>query len=86
MVLHMKTTIDIADALLIEAKRVAAAEGTTVRELVEDGLRRSLAERRRRRRPFRVRPVTAGGDGLRPELEGVSWDRILDLAYEGRGA
>ncbi|HEU5314542.1 MAG TPA: type II toxin-antitoxin system VapB family antitoxin [Chloroflexota bacterium] len=82
----MKTTIDIADALLTEAKRVASAEGTTVRELVEDGLRRSLAERRRRRTPFRVRPVTFGGHGLRPELEGASWEQILRLAYEGRGA
>lgn len=82
----MKTTIDIADALLIEAKRVAAAEGTTVRELVEDGLRRGLAERARRRRPFRVQPVTIGGDGLRPELEGVPWHQLLDLAYEGRGS
>ena len=49
-------------------------------------VRRSLAERRRRRTPFRVRPVTFGGHGLRPELEGASWEQILRLAYEGRGA
>jgi len=35
----MKTTIDIADPLLDEARKLAAREGTTLRALVERGLR-----------------------------------------------
>lgn len=63
----MKTTIEIADALLEEAKKVAAREKTTVRALVEDGLRRALAERRKKS-AFKLKLVTAGGSGLAPNV------------------
>lgn len=39
----MKTTIDLPDALLIEAKKHAAETRTTLRQLVARGLRRELA-------------------------------------------
>jgi hypothetical protein len=78
---RMKTTVDIADPVLREARKVAAREGTTVRSLIEEGLRRVLAEKRRKSR-FRLRLVTAGGRGLRPELRDASWDDIRDLSYQ----
>jgi len=77
----MKTTVEIADPLLREARKVAAREGTTVRSLIEEGLRRVLAEKRRKS-PFRLRLVTSGGRGLRPELRDASWDDIRDLSYQ----
>jgi hypothetical protein len=76
----MKTTVDIADSILREARKVATREGTTLRSLVEEGLRRMLAEKRRRA-PFRLRLVTCGGRGLRPELENVGWDEIREISY-----
>jgi hypothetical protein len=79
----MKTTIEIADAILKEARKVAANEGTTLRALVEQGLRRVIADKKRRP-AFRLRLVTSGGRGLRPELRDASWDEIRDLSYEGR--
>lgn len=83
---HMKTTIQIADSLLREARRVARQERTTLRALVEEGLRRAIAERRSRRsKRFRLRRVTFKGRGLQPHLAGATWDQILDLSYEGRG-
>ena len=39
---NMKTTIDITDGLVEEAKGLAAARGITFREVVETGLRRVL--------------------------------------------
>jgi len=85
MVAHMKTTIDIADALLVEAKRVAAEEGTTLRELVEQGLR-GVIEQRRQRVGFSLRDASFAGNGLRREVADGSWQRVRDLAYDGRGA
>lgn len=80
----MKTTVEIPDALFAEAKRVAAEEGTTLRELVEAGLR-EVVQRRRRPRPFRLRDAGLDGRGLRPEFAGGDWARLRDAAYEGRG-
>ena len=81
---HMKTTIDIADTLLAEAKAVAAAEGTTVRSLVEEGLR--LAITRHQERPaFHLRRVSFRGDGLCPDVALERWDEIRALIYGGHG-
>jgi hypothetical protein len=43
MVLGVKTTLDIADALFRQAKQRAAGEGLTLRALVERALRAYLA-------------------------------------------
>lgn len=79
----MKTTVEISDPLLARAKKLAARRGTTVRALIEEGLRRVVAEDRAPGR-FKLRDVSFGTGGLRPEAQG-GWDRIRDLAYEGRG-
>ncbi len=75
---HMKTTIDISDALLIEARKVATRDDTTVRALVEQGLREVLSARRGRQR-FKLKLVTATGSGLQP---GVPDSLPRELAYE----
>lgn len=80
----MKTTIDIADALMKEAKRIAAREHTTVRELVELGLRRVVQERARRR-PFRLKKAAFRGHGLQDRLQDLGWEGVLAAIYEGRG-
>lgn len=82
---HMKTTIEIADLLLRRARKVAAREGTTLRGLVEEGLRRVLAERGQPGPAFQLRRATYRGQGLRPEVAGGGWARLRELAYEERG-
>lgn len=41
---HMKTTIEISDALFDTAKVVARSRQTSLRALIEEGLRRVLSE------------------------------------------
>jgi len=81
----MKTTVEISDALMREARKVAHREGVTFRTLVERGLHKVVAENKQTK-PFKLRSVTFKGRGLRPELRGASWDKIRDLIYEGRGS
>ena len=81
----MKTTVEIPDALLKEARRVAAQEKTTVRALIADGLRRVLAERKRRG-TFRLRKASFKGSGPHPDLVGAPWEKIRDTIYESPGA
>lgn len=41
---HMKTTIDLSDALFLTAKQHAQQRQTTLRALVEEGLRQVLSQ------------------------------------------
>lgn len=81
----MKTTIEIPDSILKEARKLASREGTTVKALVVERVQKVISERKRPG-TFKLRKATFKGKGLQPHLDGASWERIRDLAYEGRGA
>jgi hypothetical protein len=78
-------TIDISDALSREARKFAAREGVTLSALIERGLRRVLTEakpfKEPSKKPFKIRDGRFKGNGLRPELRGVSWTAIRALSY-----
>ncbi len=80
----MKTTIQIPDSLFKEAQKMAREEHTTMKALIETGLRRVISEHRQRER-FKLRRATFKGRGLQPDFEGASWDKLRDTSYEGRG-
>jgi hypothetical protein len=77
----VKTTIDISDAILEKVKALAAREGTTVRALVEDGLRQ-LLKTRRAATEFHLREASFAGHGLNPHFRDAAWDEIRDAIYE----
>jgi hypothetical protein len=81
----MKTTIEIADPLLREARRVAAREGVTLRTLVERGLARVVGETKK---PisFKLRRAAFHGKGLQAEFHDASWETLSEAAYQGRGS
>jgi len=79
----MKTTVEISDALLEAARRLAAQRGTTLRAVLEEGLR-SVVEASQDE-PFTLRDASVGGQGLHPDIQEGGWTRMLELVYEGRG-
>jgi hypothetical protein len=81
---HMKTTVEISDALAAAAREVAARERTTLRALIEAGLRKVLDERERSG-AFRLRDASFRGNGLQSDYTGAGWERIREAAYEERG-
>ena len=81
----MKTTLEIGDSLLDEARELAAREGLSLRALVERALRRALAESAHGA-PFKLRRASFRGQGLRGELREADWDAIRELTYKDRGA
>jgi len=64
----MKTTLDLPDELLIEAKKRAAELRRPLRALVEDGLRMVLRKPERATRRKDVRLITVKG-GLPRDLD-----------------
>jgi hypothetical protein len=80
----MKTTVDISDPLLREAKQLAAREGVTLKALIERGLHRVVSETKPAA-AFKLRRGSFKGKGLHPELRGASWDRIRDMIYDEAG-
>lgn len=78
----MKTTIEIADSLFERARAVVDREGTTMRALVEEGLRRVLDDKGAVR-SFKLRDARVKGRGLSPEFADGGWERMRRAIYEG---
>ncbi len=57
----MKTTLNLNDQVLRQAKGRAARDGITLTRFVEDALRARLAVARDRKAPFRLRLKTVTG-------------------------
>jgi Bacterial antitoxin of type II TA system, VapB len=83
---HMKTTIEISDSLLEEARRVARERRTTLRAILEAALRRELAARSAPPKKFKLRDGSfRGAAGVQPGIDLSDWSQIRRIIYEGRG-
>jgi hypothetical protein len=80
----MKTTIDISDSLLQEAKDLAARRDITLRALFEQGLREVISKQKSTQK-FTLRKASYRGRGLQEEFRGEGWQKIRATAYEGHG-
>ena len=64
---YVKTTVELPDELLRAAQRTARREGTTVKSLLEEGLRLALA-RHLETAVSGLRDASVDGNGLRSEF------------------
>jgi predicted transcriptional regulator len=76
----MKTTIEIADELLDRAKRQARREHRTLREVIEEALRRQLLAETEKE-AFRLKRHTFKGKGLQPGITEGDWATVRDMIY-----
>jgi len=75
----MKTTLNLNDTLLTEAKALAAQQRTTLTRLIEEGLQLRLRKQQSKTKPQRI-PVYRGKGGLLPGLDGLSNKVLLHAA------
>jgi hypothetical protein len=76
MLKHMRTTINLPDDLILQAKKAALDADTTLTEIIANALREALAKRRHNsaKREFKI--VASGHGGVFP---GVDLDNTSDL-------
>jgi hypothetical protein len=82
----MKTTIDLPDELFLQAKRRALEHGTTLKALIEMGLRTALVQSvQRNNTPYRLpviatmaQPVAGDGD-LNTFIDQMRSDQLEQL-------
>ena len=79
----MRTTINLDDRLLAEAKLLAHRSGTTLRAVIEDALRERLARRAEpgpAAAPFKLHTFT--GNGLQPGVDLDDSAALRDLMHD----
>ena len=81
----MKITVDISDELLEKAKKLAAKRRTTLRAIIEQGIRHTVKDQQRDAK-YVLPDRSVDGNGLQPEFQNKVWSDIRDAAYEGRGS
>jgi hypothetical protein len=77
----MKTTVEISDPLLEQAKELASEQGLTLRNLIENGFRSVIASHASSTsKPFKLRDGSfKGRGGLQP---GVNWSDLTRSSYD----
>ena len=80
----MKTTLDIHDELLEQAKRHAKATGRPLRAVVEEGLRTVLAASSVPS-AYTLPDLRVGDPDAQDPLERYSWPELRELIYSGTG-
>jgi predicted transcriptional regulator len=76
----MKTTVDISDDLLRRSQRIAKNEHTTLRAILEEGIRLVLKTRQAKRQAVFKFP-TFGEGGLSDEFRHAGWNQVRDAIY-----
>lgn len=78
----MRTTLRLDDHLVAEAKRIAAATGKSLGDVVDDALRTAFALRRGRRTAARPKLPRFRGKGLLPGVDLDDSAALLDRMEE----
>ena len=79
----MRTTVELPDALLARAKRVAKRTGRPVRALIEEGLR-LVVEADQPRGRYQLPDLSVGKPGAKCPVDSMDWSELRGEIYGGR--
>lgn len=81
IIILMKTTLNLSDDLVAQAKTLATKERITLTKMIEEGLVLRLRRQKGRApRKFRELPVSQRRGGLRPGIDSTSNRSLFDAA------
>ena len=78
----MKTTIELPDALLSEAKKLAAEQGCTLKSVLEVALQREIARHAQAQVWEPDYSLCFSGSGMSKVAQGMSWAEIREEAMD----
>jgi len=79
----MRTTVDLPDELMLEVQRIAREQNRTMRSVMEEALRSTIAQYQRAQ-PFELPDASVSGNGLQPTFRDADWDDVRAAAYGNR--
>lgn len=79
MLKHMRTTINLPDELMLQAKKAALEARTTLTEIIANALREALAKRRQKKAKRDFRIIASGRGGVFPGLDLDDTSALLDI-------
>ena len=79
MLRHMRTTINLPDDLILQAKKAALEADTTLTEIIANALRESLSRARRKGPPKEFKLIAYGKGGVFPGVDLDDTSALLDL-------
>jgi len=75
----MRTTVNLPDDLILQAKKAALETDTTLTEIIANAVREALARREKKTRQKDLRLVTYGKGGVAPGVDLDDTSSLLDL-------
>jgi hypothetical protein len=80
MLRHMRTTINLPDQLVLQAKKAALESNTTLTEIIANALREALTRRSRKNaNKKKTRLITYGSGGTLPGIDLDNSAALLDI-------
>jgi hypothetical protein len=79
MLKHMRTTINLPDDLILQAKKAALDADTTLTEIIGNALREALAKRKNGKPRSEFKVNASGHGGLQPGVDLDDTSALLDI-------
>lgn len=79
----MRTTVDLPDELVLEVQRIAREQKRTMRSVLEEALRATIAKYQQSQ-AFELADASVDGNGLQPAFRDAGWDDVRAVAYGTR--